>query len=129
MRKAAVLRKTCGWFIFSRCRKHSGWQLVAVHRRMAELPGSRPVYATVRHDIHEWAWDDDGDGRQEVYCNTCEGVGAALRTHLHPFRGVHKQYLRLYVATYEIMGNVRRITPHLIRRMCLGDPSGHTDYT
>ena len=62
--------------------------------------------------------DDDQDGVREVHCNTCEGVGAALRTSLRAFRGVHKQYLHLYVATYEAMANAKRGTSHLIRRMC-----------
>jgi dolichyl-phosphate beta-glucosyltransferase len=43
--------------------------------------------------------------------------------------GVHKQYLHLYVATYEAMVNAKRITSELIRRMCLGDLSRHTGYT
>ena len=83
--------------------------------------GSHPSHATVRHGVHEWARDDDGDGRREVHCNTCEGAGAALRTYLRAFRGVHKQYLHLYVATYEAMVNTKRVTPMLIRRMCIGD--------
>src|SRR5262245_2752276 len=91
--------------------------------------GSHPVHATVRHGIHEWARDDDGDSRREVHCNTCEGAGAALRTYLRAFRGVHKQYLHLYVATYEALVNAKRATPELIRRMCLGHLSGHAGYT
>jgi transposase-like protein len=91
--------------------------------------GSHPAHATVRHGVREWARDDDDDGRREVHCNTCEGAGAALRTYLRAFRGVHKQYLHLYVATYEAMVNAKRITPALIRRMCRGDLSRHTGYT
>jgi transposase-like protein len=91
--------------------------------------GSHPAHATVRHGVHEWARDDDGDGRREVHCNTCEGAGAALRTYLRAFRGVHKQYLHLYVAMYEAMVNAKRITPDLIRRMCLGHLSRHGGYT
>jgi transposase-like protein len=91
--------------------------------------GSHPAHATVRHGVHEWARDDDGDGRREVHCNSCEGAGAALRTYLRAFRGVHKQYLHLYVATYEAMLNAKRVTPHLIRRMCIGNPAAHTGYT
>jgi transposase-like protein len=91
--------------------------------------GSHPAHATVRHGVHEWARDDDGDGRREVHGHTCEGAGAALRPYLRAFRGVHKQYLHLYVATYEAMVNATRITPELIRRMCLGDLLGHTGYT
>jgi hypothetical protein len=85
--------------------------------------GSHPAHATVRHGVHEWARDADGDGRHEVHGHSCEGAGAALRTSLRAFRGVHKPYLHLSVATYEAMVNARRITPELIRRMCLGDLS------
>jgi transposase len=91
--------------------------------------GSHPAHATVRHGVREWARDDDGDGRREVHCNTCEGAGAALRTYLRAFRGVHKQYLHLYVATYEAMVNAKRITPELIRRMCRRDLLRHSGYT
>jgi transposase len=91
--------------------------------------GSHPAHATVRHGVHEWARDDDGDGRREVHCNTCEGAGAALRTYLRAFRGVHKRYLYLYVATYEAMVNTKRVTPTLIRRMCVRGLSTHSSYT
>jgi transposase-like protein len=90
---------------------------------------SHPAHATVRHGVHEWALDDNSDGRCEVHCYTCEGAGAALRAYVRAFRGVHKQYLHPYVATYEAMLNARRITPDLMRRMCLGDLSRHIDYT
>jgi hypothetical protein len=91
--------------------------------------GSHPAHATVRHGMHEWARDANRDGLREVHCNTCEGAGAALRTYLRAFRGVHKRYLHLYVATYEAMVNVKRVTPHLIQRMCIGTRSVHTGYT
>jgi transposase-like protein len=91
--------------------------------------GSHPGHATVSHAVREWARDDNGDGLREVHCNSCEGAGAALRTYLRTFRGVHKQYLHLYVAMYEAMINAKRVTPELIRRMCLDDLSAHTGYT
>jgi transposase len=91
--------------------------------------GSHPAHATVRHGVYEWARDADGDGQREGHGHTCEGAGAALRTYLRAFRGVHKPSLHLYVATYEAMVNAKRITPELIRRMCLGDLAGHTGYT
>ena len=80
-------------------------------------------HATVRHgqagsEEREWARDDDGDGVREVHCNGCEGAGAALRTYLRVFRGVHKKYLDLYVATFETMTNAKRFTPVILRRMC-----------
>lgn len=91
-------------------------------------------HATVRHGRdsdgqREWARDDDGDGVREVHCNSCEGAGTGLRTYLREFRGVHKQYLHLYVATYEAMINAKRITAELIQRMCRPRPSPQTGYT
>jgi transposase-like protein len=77
---------------------------------------------TVCHAIHEWARDDDGDGRREVHCNSCEGIGAALRTYLRPFRGVHKYFLAEYVATFETMFNAKSISPSVVQRMAFGDP-------
>jgi transposase len=91
--------------------------------------GSHPSHATVRHGVREWARDDHGDGQREVHCNTWEGAGAALRTYLRAFRGVHKRYLHLYVATSEAMVNANQVTPELIQRMCLGNLSAHTSYT
>jgi hypothetical protein len=91
--------------------------------------GSHPCHATVCHRGHEWARDDDGDGRREVHCNTCEGAGAGLRTYLRAFRGVHKRYLHLYVATYEALVNTKWVTPKLIQRMCVGAQSPHTRCT
>jgi transposase-like protein len=91
--------------------------------------GSHPTHGTVRHGAHEWARDDDGDDRREVHCNPCEGAGAALRTYLRAFRGVHKRYLHLYVATYEAMINTKRVTPTLIRRMCICHLVTYTGYT
>src|SRR5262245_25848640 len=57
--------------------------------------GSHPAHATVRSGVDEWVQDDDGNGRREVHCNTCEGAGAALHTSLRASRGVHEQYLHL----------------------------------
>jgi transposase len=91
--------------------------------------GSHPCHAPVRHGVHEWARDNDGDGQREVHCNTCEGAGASLRTYLRAFRGVHTRYLHLYVATYEVMVNTKRVTPTLIQRMCVHGRSVHSSYT
>jgi transposase len=91
--------------------------------------GCYTAHATVCHGVHEWARDDDRDGHREVHCNSCEGAGAALRTYLRAFRGVHKQYLHLYVATYEAMVNTKRVTPELIHRMCISGLLVHTGYT
>jgi hypothetical protein len=49
--------------------------------------GSHLFHATVRHGMHEWARDADGGGSREVHCTTCEGAGAALRTHLRTLQG------------------------------------------
>lgn len=91
--------------------------------------GSHASHATVCHGVHEWARDDDGDGPREVHCHTGEGAGAALRTSLRAFRGIHKPYVHLYVAMYEAMVHAKQVTPELIRRMCIGDLSMHTGYT
>jgi transposase len=85
--------------------------------------------ATVRHGVHEWARDDDGDGVRDTHCHTCEGAGAALRTYLRICRGVPKQALPLSVATYEAMVHAKRVMPDLIRRMGVGYLSVHTGYT
>ena len=65
----------------------------------------------------------------EVHCNTCEGANAGLRIYLRALRGVHKRCLYLYVATYEAMVNTKRVTPTLIRRMCVCNLCTHTGYT
>jgi transposase-like protein len=91
--------------------------------------GSHTFHATVRHGVHEWARDDEADGRREVHGHTCEGAGAGLRTYLRAFRGVPKPSLHLYVATYEAMLNTKRVTPMLIRRMCVRNPSVYAGYT
>ncbi len=89
---------------------------------------SYPTPATVRHGVHAWARDADGDGRREVRGNRCEGAGTALRTYLR-LPGGHKPDLHLYVATYEAMVKTTRVTPQLIRRVCVRDRSAYTGYT
>jgi transposase len=86
------------------------------------------THGSVQHGEKEWARDDDGDGVREVHCNTCEGAGAGLRTYLRAFRGVHKDYLADYVATYETMIKAKRLTPTVIQRMCWPPPPLHSDY-
>jgi transposase-like protein len=91
--------------------------------------GSQPGHAPVAHGRRAWARDDHGDGRREVHGHTCEGAGAALRTYLRAFRGVPKRHLYLCVATDEARVNTKRVTPQLIRRMCviaLPVPIGYT---
>jgi transposase-like protein len=72
---------------------------------------------------------DDNDGRREVHSNTYEGAGARFRTYLRGFRGVHKQYLHLYIATYEAMLNTKRIILMLVQRMCVLNHSVYAGYT
>jgi transposase len=67
-------------------------------------------HATVCHSQHEWARDDDGDAIREVHCNALEGIWTGLRNFLRPFRGVHKEYLSLYVAMFEWAHNLKRVT-------------------
>lgn len=92
---------------------------------LASYAEAHAQHGTVCHSAHEWARDDDGDGRREVHCNTCEGRGTGLRTYLRPFRGVHKRHLWHYVATYEAMSNARQISPVLIHRMSVGSLSAN----
>jgi hypothetical protein len=89
---------------------------------------SHPCHATVRYGVHGWARDDDGDGQREVHCSAVRGAGASLRTYLRGFRGVHKRYI-LYVATYEVMVNTKRVTPTLIQQMYVHGRSVHSSYT
>ena len=67
-------------------------------------------HTTVCHAAREWARDADGDGTREAHTNTCEGMWAALRTFLRPFRGVHKRNLSGYVALHEFRVNLKRVT-------------------
>jgi hypothetical protein len=88
---------------------------------MAELPGQSPSPCYRPPWYARIGPGDDGDGRREVHCNSCEGAGEALRPYLRAFRGVHKRYLHLYVATYEAVINTKWVTPALIQEMCLDD--------
>jgi transposase len=127
------------WWVCDHADRHTCYALIAENLpggsatlytdEWQSYRGSYTAHATVCHGVHEWARDDNGDGHREVHCNSCEGAGAALRTYLRAFRGVHKQYLHLYVATYEAMVNTKRVTPELIQRMCIRDPLVHTGYT
>ncbi len=74
-------------------------------------------HATVCHSQHEWARDDDGDGKREVHCNTMEGIWTGLRNFLRMFRGVHKKYLAQYVAIFEWAHNLKEVTLDYLRRL------------
>ena len=125
------------WWVCDHADRHTCHNLIAEHVPQDSTilstdewqsdHGRHRAHATVCHGVHEGAREDDGDGRREGHGHACEGAGAALRTYLRAFRGVHKQHLHLDVATYEAMVHAKRVTPELIRRMCL--LSGHTGYT
>ena len=91
--------------------------------------GSHPAQAMVRHGGPEWAREDHGDGRREVHCHPGEGAGAARRTDVRAFRGVHQRYLPRYVATYEAWVHAKQVTPTLSQRMCIRALSAHASYT
>jgi len=81
------------------------------------LPDAGRGHATVNHTPgqREWARDDDGDGVREVHDNTLEGLWAALRTFLRPFRGVSKHYLSQYVAVFQWVYNLKAAVPETLR--------------
>ena len=78
-------------------------------------------HATVNHSAKEFARDDDGDGINEVHCNSCEGLWTGLRNFLRPFRGINKRYLAQYVAVFENAFNFKEQLTHIIRAMILPD--------
>lgn len=71
-------------------------------------------HGTVCHGTKEWARDDDRDGLREVHTNTIEGLWTAVRNFLRPFRGVHKKYLKYYLAMCEHQINCKQISPAFI---------------
>lgn len=83
------------------------------------LPEVGRDHATVCHTPgqREWARDDDGDGVREVHDNTLEGLWAALRTFLRPFRGVSKWRLGQYVAVFQWVYNLKTATTNNLRRL------------
>ena len=68
-------------------------------------------HRTVCHSAKEWARDDDGDGIREVHTNTAEGLWTELRNFLRRFKGVSKHFIHLYVAMFEWMHNLKKISP------------------
>lgn len=72
-------------------------------------------HKTVCHAEKEYARDDDGDGIREVHTNTSEGIWTGLRNFLRIFRGVHKKFLHLYCACFEIKHNYKKIIPQVIQ--------------
>jgi transposase-like protein len=75
------------------------------------------AHSTVCHGQREWARDDDGDGVREVHVNTIEGLWTTARNFLRPFRGVHKKWLKDYLAMCEHQINLKRISPEFISQL------------
>jgi transposase len=72
------------------------------------------AHARVCPGRKDWARDGDGAGIREVHINTSEGLWTAVRNFLRPFRGVHKRYLKYYLAICEPQINRKRISPAFI---------------
>ena len=85
------------------------------------MAGSGRKHATVTHSAKEFARDDDGDGINEVHCNSCEGLWTGVRNFLRPFRGVNKRYLAQYIAVFENAFNFKEQLIHIIRAMIVPD--------
>ena len=102
-------------------RRHVGWTTgaQAICNTDAWLGYTRleRVHQQVAHGQGEWARDEDGDGVREVHINSIEGLWTTVRNFLRPFRGVHKQYLKFYVAMCEHRINRKAISPDFIARL------------
>jgi transposase len=85
------------------------------------LPEVARWHATVCHAAGEWARDEDGDGVNEVHCNTPEGIWTGLRTFLRKFRGANKVYLAQYVAVFLWAYNIKAVTDNFLRVLLGGD--------
>lgn len=44
-----------------------------------------------------------------------EGIWTGVRNFLRPFRGVHKRYLRQYMAVFQWAHNLKRLTREFVR--------------
>jgi transposase len=97
--KPGTLANTDEWSGYDRLPKLGRGRVSVCH-----APGKR-----------EWARDDDGDGVREVHNNPMEGLWTGVRNFLRPFRGVHKWYLRQYVAMCEWGYNVKAVTMDFLR--------------
>ena len=76
-------------------------------------------HSSVCHSKKEFARDDDGDGINEVHCNSAEGLWTGVRNFIRPFRGVHKKYLAQYIAIFENNFNFKNQLIHVIRAMII----------
>lgn len=78
-------------------------------------------HKTVKHSAKEFARDDDGDGINEVHCNSTEGLWTEVRNFLRPFKGVNKRYLAQYIAVFENAFNFKEHFLDVIRAMVIPD--------
>jgi hypothetical protein len=92
-------------------------------------PESPPAQAMVGHRPREWAREAEHAGVGAVHGHTGEGAGAALRTSLRAFRGVHTPSWHRYMASDQALVKAKRVTSPRIRRMCVGIRSPHTSHT
>ena len=79
------------------------------------------THLSVCHSKKEFARDEDGDGKCEVHCNSCEGLWTGVRNYLRNFRGVHKRYLEQYIVMFENAFNFKEQIEHIIRAMIIPD--------
>jgi len=86
-----------------------------------DVHASNRKHHSVCHSEKEYARDDDGDGINEVHCNSNEGIWTGLRNFLRPFRGVHKRYMAQYVAIFELTYNFKEVADNLIRALITPD--------
>lgn len=63
-------------------------------------------HETCNHSAREYAKDLDGDGINEVHCNTQEGIWSIFRHKMRAHRGVRKDRLHLYVKEFEYFFNM-----------------------
>ena len=80
-------------------------------------------HRTVCHSAKEWARDDDGDGINEVHINSIEGLCTELRNFLRRFKGVRKHFIHLYIAMFEWMHNLKKVSSTVIQALAFS-PKG-----
>lgn len=86
-----------------------------------DISGMNRTHKTVCHSKKKYARDDDRDGINEVHTNTIEGLWTYLRNFLRTFRGVHKKYLHLYCAMFEIKHNLKKVTATVVQSVCFNN--------
>lgn len=91
------------------------------------LAESVDTHLSVAHGQDEYALDPDNDGHHEIHVNTMEGTWVGFRNFIRRFRGVHKQYLRQYLAIWELAHNLGELSGDFIRQLCW--PDFTLDYT